>query len=52
MKVRVKQAHKTPEDGRWIDHPLGQELEIDQKKFANNLHDPVKAEPDKKGKDK
>ncbi len=51
MKVRVKQAHAIPaEDGRWIDHPVDEELEIEEKDFAGNLHERIGsvAEEDKR----
>lgn len=45
MKVVVIQAHKIPveKDGelRWIDHPVGEEIEIEEKDFAPNLHKKV-----------
>ena len=49
MKVRVKQAHAIPinRDGEivWIDHPVGQELDIKEKEFCGNLHEKTEAEP-------
>ena len=50
MKIRVKQAHmirhRKAGELRWIDHPAGQELEIEEKDFCGNLHELVEKKPE------
>lgn len=39
IKVRVKQAHREVSPNGYKDHPVGEVLEINEKDFADNLHE-------------